>query len=65
MGEWDRFGTSHARHHLRFHLPHVHLFTAFGHNWFGVKPEAFARFFGTPVFLIGQRKLVDGDEQHR
>jgi len=47
-----------AQHHLRFHLPHGHLAPAFGGDWFGLKAEAFARFFGTPVFLIGQTLLV-------
>src|SRR5450432_4281089 len=45
-------------HHLRFHLPHVHLAGAFGSDWFALKAEAFARFFGTPVFLVGQTAIV-------
>jgi uncharacterized membrane protein len=45
-------------HHLRFHLPHAHLGSAFGGDAFGVKAEAFARFFGTPTFLIVQTALV-------
>ena len=45
-------------HHLRFHVPHAHLSTAFGSDAFGVKAEAFARFFGTPTFLIAQTVLV-------
>jgi uncharacterized membrane protein len=45
-------------HHLRFHLPHVHLAGAFGSDWFALKAEAFARFFGTPVFLLGQTAIV-------
>lgn len=45
-------------HHLRFHAPHVHLAPAFGSDWFGRKAEAFARFFGTPLFLIAQTVLV-------
>ena len=45
-------------HHLRFHLPHVHLSRAFGNDWFALKAEAFARFFGTPVFLVGQTAIV-------
>jgi len=45
-------------HHLRFHAPHVHLAPAFGADWFGTKAESFARFFGTPVFLIAQTVLV-------
>jgi len=45
-------------HHLRFLQPHQHLNSAFGQDWFALKAEAFARFFGTPVFLIGQTLLV-------
>ena len=45
-------------HHLRFHLPHAHLAAAFGSDLFGVKAEAFARFFGTPTFLIAQTVVV-------
>ena len=48
---------NHAHHH-RFHLPHAHLSSAFGGDWFGLKAEGFARFFGTPTFLIGQSFLV-------
>jgi len=47
-----------ARHHLRFHAPHAHLSSVFGDNWFGAKAEAFARFFGTPTFLVGQTVIV-------
>ena len=47
-----------SRHHLRFHAPHAHLSSAFGDDWFGAKAEGFARFFGTPTFLIGQTALV-------
>ncbi len=45
-------------HHLRFHLPHLHLARTFGNDWFALKAEAFARFFGTPVFLVGQTIVV-------
>jgi uncharacterized membrane protein len=45
-------------HHLRFHAPHLHLAPVFGADWFGTKAERFARFFGTPVFLIAQTVLV-------
>jgi uncharacterized membrane protein len=45
-------------HHFRFHAQHVHLAPAFGSDSFGVKAEAFARFFGTPVFLIVQTIFV-------
>lgn len=30
----------------------------FGEQWFALKAEAFARFFGTPTFLIGQTLVV-------
>ena len=44
--------------YFRFHLPHLHLFAAFGDNWFALKAEAFARFFGTPIFLVAQTLIV-------
>src|SRR3954469_9610480 len=44
--------------HLRFHRPHLHLAPAFGNDWFALKAEAFARFFGTPSFLVGQTLVV-------
>ncbi|MDB5651314.1 MAG: hypothetical protein JWL62_2834 [Hyphomicrobiales bacterium] len=50
--------TSAPNHPLRFHLPHAHLDPVFGGDWFALKAEAFARFFGTPVFLIGQTIVV-------
>lgn len=43
---------------LRFHLPHVHLASVFGDDWFALKAEAFARFFGTPFFLVVQTIVV-------
>src|SRR5438093_13552121 len=46
------------RHHFRFHESHAHLSSAFGDDWFGVRAEGFARFFGTPTFLISQTVLV-------
>lgn len=42
----------------RFHLPHRHLEPVFGSDWFALRAEAFARFFGTPAFLIGQTAAV-------
>jgi uncharacterized membrane protein len=45
-------------HHLRFHKSIGHLSPVFGQDWFALKAEAFARFFGTPVFLIGQTVTV-------
>ncbi|MBI3783793.1 MAG: DUF1003 domain-containing protein [Deltaproteobacteria bacterium] len=44
--------------HFRFHIPHTHLASAFGDGWFGVRAESFARFFGTPTFLVGQTIIV-------
>lgn len=44
--------------YFRFHLPHVHLDPVFGNDWFALKAEAFARFFGTPVFLVAQTIIV-------
>jgi len=46
------------KHHFRFHLPFAHLFSVFGDDWFSLKAEAFARFFGTPVFLVTQTVIV-------
>jgi uncharacterized membrane protein len=48
----------HPRHHLRFHAPHAHLSAVFGTDSFGVQAERFARFFGTPTFLIAQTVIV-------
>jgi len=50
--------SSQDKHHFRFHLPHAHLQSAFGDDWFALKAEAFARFFGTPIFLIVQTCVV-------
>ena len=36
----------------------MHLAPVFGNDWFALKAEAFARFFGTPVFLVGQTLIV-------
>jgi uncharacterized membrane protein len=44
--------------HLRFHRQHEHLSKTFGNDLFGLKAEAFARFFGTPVFLGAQTIIV-------
>jgi uncharacterized membrane protein len=45
-------------HHFRFLDRHGHLASAFGSGWFGEKAENFARFFGTPTFLIAQTLVV-------
>ena len=43
---------------LRFHVSHAHILPVFGNDWFALKAEAFARFFGTPTFLAIQTSLV-------
>jgi uncharacterized membrane protein len=45
-------------HYFRFHHPHRHLSPVFGNDWFSLKAESFARFFGTPVFLVSQTVIV-------
>ena len=47
-----------GRHAYRFHAPNLHLHSVFGDDWFALKAEAFARFFGTPSFLIAQTVIV-------
>ena len=44
--------------YFRYHLPHLHLSSVYGDDWFALKAEAFARFFGTPVFLVAQSAIV-------
>ncbi len=44
--------------HFRFHAPHSHLLPVFGSDWLGQKAEGFARFFGTPRYLMFQTVLV-------
>ncbi len=56
--ETPHFDPTHPQHHFRFHVPHLHLGSAFGDDWFALKAEAFARFFGTPVFLVAQSVIV-------
>jgi uncharacterized membrane protein len=59
MGLSGTSGTASVfRHHFRFHAPHTHLGSVFGDSWFGTRAEAFARFFGTPTFLLGQTVVV-------
>ena len=47
-----------SRHHFRFHARHTHLSSPFGNDWFGIRAEGFARFFGTPTFLVAQTIVV-------
>jgi uncharacterized membrane protein len=50
--------TDAKNYYYRFHLPHLHLGPVFGNDWFALKAEAFARFFGTPIFLVSQTLIV-------
>ncbi|MGH7687963.1 MAG: DUF1003 domain-containing protein [Candidatus Dormibacteria bacterium] len=45
-------------HYRRFIKEVDHLSHPFGSGGFGQRAEAFARFFGTPVFLVGQTLVV-------
>lgn len=45
-------------HHFRFHAPHAHLSRVFGNDAFAVRAESFARFFGTPTYLVAQTVIV-------
>jgi uncharacterized membrane protein len=45
-------------HYRRFLKETEHLARPFGSGGFGEKAEAFARFFGTPKFLVGQTLVV-------
>jgi uncharacterized membrane protein len=47
-----------SRNHFRHHEKHRHLDPVFGGDWFALKAEAFARFFGTPIFLVSQTLIV-------
>ena len=48
-----------SEHHAGRSAPHLHLsHGAFGNDRFGILAERFARFFGTPKFIIGQTVLV-------
>lgn len=41
-----------------FHRDMPHMHGTFGADAFGKRAEAFARFFGTPTFLVGQTFVV-------
>jgi uncharacterized membrane protein len=53
-----RRGAKSLHHFYRFHMPHLHLTSVFGDDWFALKAERFARFFGTPAFLVIQTAIV-------
>jgi uncharacterized membrane protein len=59
MNTSPTFSTAEGGHHyFSFHVRHRHLSSVFGNDWFALKAEAFARFFGTPVFLVTQTLIV-------
>jgi uncharacterized membrane protein len=59
MNTSSTFSAAQSGHdYFRFHVPHRHLNSAFGNDWFALKAEVFARFFGTPVFLVTQTLIV-------
>ncbi|MGS1414667.1 DUF1003 domain-containing protein [Serratia marcescens] len=43
---------------FRLYRPLQGLSHTFGDQWFALKAEAFAHFFGTPTFLVGQTVVV-------
>ena len=45
-------------HALRFLLPHKHLGSTFGDDWFGQYAERLARLFGTPRYIFAQTVVV-------
>lgn len=47
-----------SNRYFRFHAPLAHLAPVFGSDAFGARAETFARFFGTPTFLLAQTFLV-------
>lgn len=44
--------------YYKFYGTHHHLYSVFGNDWFALKAESFARFFGTPFFLVVQTIIV-------
>lgn len=48
----------HSDKKFRLYRPLKGITHTFGEEWFALKAEAFARFFGTPTFLIGQTVAV-------
>jgi len=58
ISELPGLGFDVATKHLRFHIEHFQLNSLFGDDWFSLKAEAFARFFGTPFFLVAQTVVV-------
>jgi uncharacterized membrane protein len=47
-----------APQHKRPAPPSAHRYRPFGGDKFGIEAERFARFFGTPTFILGQTFLV-------
>ncbi len=47
-----------SKSHLHIPRPHLHITSVFGDGWFGTKAESFARYFGTPKFIVTQTVIV-------
>ena len=58
MSEPSATPQSRPSHHLTYIKEWERVSRPFGGGGFGAKAEAFARFFGTPVFLISQTIVV-------
>ena len=43
---------------VRFLLPHRHLASTYGDDWFGTLAEKMARIFGTPAYIFAQTVIV-------
>jgi len=43
---------------IRYLVPHRHLGSAFGDDWFGQLAERLARIFGTPTYIFAQTLVV-------
>jgi len=43
---------------IRYLVPHRHLGSAFGDDWFGQLAERLARIFGTPIYIAVQTVVV-------
>ena len=55
IDEQTSFSSTQTSIHLTNYL---HLRSVFGDDWFAIMAEKFARFFGTPLFLITQTAIV-------
>ncbi len=54
----ENLKTKSTKNHLRFHIQQTKNNSTYSNNWFAEKAESFARFFGTPLFLVIQTIVV-------